>query len=175
MVGEEAHVGSSITLIKSATAIVIADPGMTPDRNVIIKALDKTGVTLESVTHIFISHHPPDHTTNLGIFPNAKLVDYNSIYENDLWLDHDGNYEIAPGIKVMATPGHTEEDASLFIQTPEGLFVITHAWWHEDMTPEIDPYAEDQSILKESRLHILKHADWIIPGHGKLFKNQHKK
>ena len=36
--------------------------------------------------------------------------------------------------------------------------------------PEIDPYASDMKKLKESRKKLLELADYIIPGHGKMFK-----
>ena len=40
--------------------------------------------------------------------------------------------------------------------------------------PEIDPYAADLKILAESRKKVAGLADWIIPGHGKMFKNKQK-
>jgi hypothetical protein len=33
-----------------------------------------------------------------------------------------------------------------------------------------DPYVKNESQLIESRKKILKIADYIIPGHGKMFK-----
>lgn len=171
---DELHVASSIALIVSETAIVISDPGMTANRKAIKELLLKKNLKLTDVTHVFVSHHHIDHTLQLGLFPNAVVVDYASIYENDIWREHNGNYTIAPGIRVIATPGHTHEDASLLVETKEGVYAITHTWWHDDMTPIIDPYAEHVESLKKSRKIILKQADWIFPGHGKLFENPHK-
>lgn len=170
----ELHVASSITLIKSSSTIVVTDPGMTANRQVIIDRLLALEVKLTDVTHIFVSHHHIDHTLHLGIFPNAVVVDYASVYDKDLWLEHNGNFKIAPGIVVIATPGHTEEDASLLVTTDKGVYAITHAWWHQDMTPVIDPFAEDKLLLTKSRKQLLLQADWIIPGHGKAFKNPKK-
>jgi glyoxylase-like metal-dependent hydrolase (beta-lactamase superfamily II) len=54
-------------------------------------------------------------------------------------------------------------------------------WWTEKGEPKKDfeslinledPYVKDEKALKESRKKILEVADWIIPGHGKMFKNQ---
>jgi glyoxylase-like metal-dependent hydrolase (beta-lactamase superfamily II) len=33
-----------------------------------------------------------------------------------------------------------------------------------------DPYVKDKEKLKESRKKILEIADYVIPGHGKMFK-----
>jgi len=169
------QVASTVTLIQGETATVVADPGMVTDRALIVDGLKKAGVSPEDVTHVFISHHHPDHTVNIALFPNAEVVDFWARYKGDLWYDHADGYEIAPGIKVLRTPGHTEEDASLMVETTEGIYVLTHLWWLPDMTPEQDPLASSQDQLDAHRKKVLAIADWIIPGHGKMFKNPHKK
>jgi len=50
------------------------------------------------------------------------------VYKGDLWRDHADGYAIAPGITVLRTPGHTEEDASLVVETADGTYVLTHLW-----------------------------------------------
>jgi hypothetical protein len=88
--------------IQSAHAIVVADPGIVRDRALILDPLRTAGVSPQDVTHIFISHHHPDHTVNITLFPNG-----------DLWHNHGDGYEMTPGVTVLRTPSHTEEDASL--------------------------------------------------------------
>ena len=85
-----------------------------------------------------------------------------------------GGYEMSPGVKVLWTPGHTEEDASLLVETAEGIYVLTHLWSLPDMTTEEDPLACNQAKLEKSRHKIVPLADWIIPGYGQLFKNPRK-
>lgn len=168
------NVAGTVTLIQDDHAIVVTDPGMVTERTLIVDALKKEGISPENVTHVFISHHHPDHTVNIALFPNAEVVDFWATYKGDLWQDHAAEYDIVPGITVLRTPGHTEEDASLIVRTDAGTYVLTHLWWLEDMTPEIDPLAWDQGKLEASRTKILAIADWIIPGHGKMFKNSRK-
>lgn len=167
-------VAGTVVLIQGENATVVADPGMVTDRALIVDALKNAGVSPEDVTHVFISHHHPDHTVNIALFPNAEVVDFWARYKGDMWSDHADGYEIAPGIKVIRTPGHTEEDASLVVETTEGTYVLTHLWWLPDMTPEKDPLASSQEQLDASRKKVLAIADWIIPGHGKMFQNPHK-
>lgn len=163
-------VASTVALVRGPGVILIADPGMVHDFAATLKLLEDLGVSTGDVTHVFISHHHPDHAYHAGVFENAKLIDFAGIYQNDVWLDHPDNYQIAPGIRVLKTPGHTSEDASLIVDTPDGVYAFTHAWWY-DMQPEKSPLAQDHDQLDASRLMLLEIADWIIPGHGAPFEN----
>lgn len=164
------RVASTVVLIEADDATIVADPGMVADRALITDGLARHGVKAKDVTHVFISHHHPDHTVNVGMFPNATLVDFGGVVERDVWSDHPDRYSIADGVWVMRTPGHTREDASLVVETAEGTVVLTHVWWNDQMQPVIDPLAEDQKALEASRQRVLEIADWIIPGHGKMFR-----
>jgi glyoxylase-like metal-dependent hydrolase (beta-lactamase superfamily II) len=168
------HVAGTVALIRGEQAIVVADPGMVTDRALIVAALANEGIAPHEVTHVFVSHHHPDHTVNIALFPHAEVVDFWAVYKGDLWRDHADGYAIAPGITVLRTPGHTEEDASLVVETAEGTYVLTHLWWLDDMTPETDPIAWKQEALEASRKKVVAIADWIIPGHGKRFQNPRK-
>jgi glyoxylase-like metal-dependent hydrolase (beta-lactamase superfamily II) len=168
------RVAGTISLVQGEQATIVADPGMVADRALILDALRREDIRPEDITHVFISHHHPDHTINIALFPNAEIIDFWATYRDDLWISHGDEYEIDAGITVLRTPGHTEEDASLIVETEEGIVALTHLWWHEDMTPEKDPLAWDQEQLEAHRERLLTIADWIIPGHGKAFKNPHK-
>ncbi len=157
--------------IRGQGSIVFVDPGFIVDRSLILAALDKTGIDPAAVTHVFISHHHPDHTINAALFPNATVVDFWATYKGDLWEDHADKYQIDEGITVVKTPGHSNEDASLVVDTKLGKVVFTHVWWNEELFPPVDPIADDQSVLDESRRFVLGTADCIVPGHGKKFVN----
>ena len=169
-------VASTISLIQGDGITLIADPGMAAPGvwDGILVKLTAKGVKPEDVTHIFISHHHPDHVTRLGLFPNATLVDFWATYKDDVWSDHPDNYEFAPGVRVVRTPGHTDEDASLLVDTREGTYALTHLWWAPGYEPKEDPLAEDSHDIARSRALILNQADWIVPGHGSLFRNTEK-
>ena len=103
------RVGSSVTLIRDGDALIVADPGMVASRSRILDPLAALDVAPEAVTHVFISHHHPDHTVNIALFPNAEVVDFWARYRDDLWLDHDGDgYHLSPNAELWLTPGHTE-------------------------------------------------------------------
>jgi len=165
------RVGSSIVLVRDADALIVVDPGMVARRSLILDPLRELGVTPEAVTHVFLSHHHPDHTVNIALFPNAEVVDFWARYKDDLWLDHDGEgHRLSPKAELWLTPGHTEEDASLVVEADDGVYALTHLWWRTDRTPEIDPVAPDQAVLEEHRRRVLVAADIVIPGHGEPFR-----
>ncbi|GJL51259.1 MAG: hypothetical protein NPIRA01_24860 [Nitrospirales bacterium] len=166
-------VASTISVVQGEDIVLIVDPGMAAPKvwGEVLVTLHSLNIVPKDVTHVFISHHHPDHTTHLGLFPEAVIVDFWASYKDDLWEDHPDNYELAPGIKVVRTPGHTDEDASLLVETTEGTYAFTHLWWGPDLEPQEDPLAEDPDGLKKSRQMVLQQADWIVPGHGEMFKN----
>ncbi|MEM7627637.1 MAG: MBL fold metallo-hydrolase [Planctomycetota bacterium] len=166
------RVAGTVVLVQSPEATIVADPGMVADRALILEPLAAAGVAPEDVTHVFISHHHPDHTVNIALFPNAKVIDFHGIYHNDVWEDHPAEYQLTPHITVWHTPGHTDEDATLLIRTKDGIVAYTHLWWNQDQQPEVDPLAEDPKALIEQRRRVLAVATRIITGHGGAFDNE---
>lgn len=164
---------SSVVLVRDADARIVVDPGMVSHRRVILDPLTALGVDPDSVTHVFLSHHHPDHTINVALFPNAEVVDFWARYVADEWLDHDGDgYRLSARTQLWLTPGHTDEDASLIVEADDAVYAMTHAWWRGDRTPEIDPFSPDQAVLEASRARILATADIVIPGHGEPFRTK---
>jgi glyoxylase-like metal-dependent hydrolase (beta-lactamase superfamily II) len=165
------RVGSSIALVRDADALIVVDPGMVARRSLILEPLAALGVAPEAVTHVFLSHHHPDHTINIALFPNAEVVDFWARYKDDLWLDHDGDgYRLSPKSQLWLTPGHTEEDATLVVEADDAVYAMTHLWWREDRTPEVDPLGVDQAAIEAGRARVLSVADVVIPGHGGAFR-----
>ena len=149
----------SVVLVRDGDALIVADPGMVASRSLHPRPLAALGVAPEDVTHVFLSHHHPDHTINIALFPNAEVVDFWARYKDDLWLDHDGDgYQLAPNAELWLTPGHTAEDASLIVRADDGVYAMTHLWWKEDRTPEIDPLGDDQAASRRAA-----RASWPRP------------
>jgi glyoxylase-like metal-dependent hydrolase (beta-lactamase superfamily II) len=144
---------------------------MVADRRRILDPLAALGIAPDAVTHVVLSHHHPDHTMNVALFPEAEVVDFWARYRGDLWLDHDGDgHEVSAHARIWLTPGHTEEDITLVVDAEDAVYAMTHLWWLPDRTPAIDPYAWDQGALERARERVLAAADVIIPGHGEPFR-----
>ena len=165
------RVASSVVLVVDGDVRIVVDPGMVARRSLILDPLAALGFTPESISHVFLSHHHPDHTINVALFPEAEVVDFWARYVGDEWLDHDGDgYHLSPNGQLWLTPGHTDEDASLIVEAEDGTYAMTHAWWRGDRTPALDPFSPDQAVLELSRTRILGAADIVIPGHGEPFR-----
>jgi glyoxylase-like metal-dependent hydrolase (beta-lactamase superfamily II) len=163
-------VAGTVSLVVDGDAVMVVDPGMVAERARILDPLRAHGYEATDVTHVLITHHHPDHTLNIALFPNAEVVDFWARYRGDQWLDHAGDGErLSDHVRLLLTPGHTNEDLTVLVDTDDGVVACTHAWWHEDRTPEVDPLADDQDALETSRLRILEAADTVVPGHGAPF------
>lgn len=164
------HVSGTVSLVIDGAARLVVDPGMVADREEILGPLREHGVEATSVTHVLLTHHHPDHAVNVGLFPNAEVVDAWARYVADEWIDHDGDgHRPSPHVRLLATPGHTDLDVSWLVETDGDVIACTHAWWFSDRTPVVDPLATNQARLEESRRRILAAATVIVPGHGAPF------
>ena len=167
-VGE--HTASTVVFIRDGDARIVWDPGMVPSQGVIVEPLRHLGVELQNVTDVVLSHHHPDHTINVGLFPKARVHDHWASYRGDLWVDRDcEGFRVSPSVALTRTPGHTAECLTVLADTAEGVTALTHLWWSAEGPPE-DPYADDPGALHTSRGRILEAADVIVPGHGAMFR-----
>ena len=164
-------VAGTVSLILDGESRLIVDPGMVRGPEAILEPLRGLAVEPGRVTHVLLTHHHPDHTLNVALFPNAEVVDFWARYRGDVWLDHEGEgHRPSRHVSLLLTPGHTNEDVTWLAETDDGVVAFTHAWWHGDRTPELDPLADDQEALKTSRQRILTSADIVVPAHGTPFR-----
>jgi len=168
---EDDRVGSTVSFVRDGQALVVIDPGLVPGRAAILGPLTALGVEPEEVTDVVISHHHPDHTINVALFPNARLHDHWAWYRDDLWIARPAEgFELSPAIRLIETPGHSPQDVSTLVDADGGLVVATHLWWTAT-GPAEDPYATDAALLHENRARVLALPGLarIAPGHGPAF------
>ncbi len=165
------RVAGTVSLVREGDVVAIVDPGMVASRSVILDPLAKLGIHPDDVTDVIFSHHHPDHTVNAALFLNARVHDFMATYEADLWTDREPEAPpLSPSIRLLSTPGHTDEDLSTVVETDEGLAVLTHLWWSVD-GPADDPFARDREVLSASREAVLAlQPALIVPGHGAPFE-----
>ena len=163
------HVAGTVSLVRDGERVIVVDPGMVPARAAILDPLEVLGVSPSGVTDIVLSHHHPDHTVNIALFGEIPVHDFQAVYQRDTWEARaaDG-VRLTPSVWLLATPGHTPQDLSVLVGTPEQVVVLTHLWW-TDQGPLEDPYAPDPEALRAQRERILAIADLVVPGHGPAF------
>lgn len=162
------HSCSTVVLVKDENLIMIVDPGTVPDQSLIREKLKEEGLTVNDINVVFITHSHMDHYRNIGMFPKDKVLDFWGWWEGDVWKE--ANKNITKNIKVIKTPGHSYDSVTLLVKTKKGNVAICGDVFWKESFPESDPYASDREKLKGSRKKVLEIADYVIPGHGKMFK-----
>ena len=143
-------VASTVSLIRDGDLVAVVDPGMVPSRSVILEPLAALGIAPEDVTDVVISHHHPDHTINIALFPDVRIHDHWAIYHHDQWTPRSADgVALSAGVRLMETPGHTPQDITTLVETEDGVAAVTHLWVYEGAGE--DRLATDPGLLE---LHL---------------------
>jgi glyoxylase-like metal-dependent hydrolase (beta-lactamase superfamily II) len=182
-----AHTSEDVDYAASPTSVliysngkkVLVDPGT--NAKLLLAGLESEGLSTDNIDILFLTHYHPDHFLNIKLFPKNDIYDGGMIWSDEKEIAYS---DVIPGteIKLLPTPGHSPEHCSLLVETEDGIVCIAQDvfWWEDgnqksdnetDLLNLEDPFASDKTALLESRKKVLEVSDWIIPGHGKMFKN----
>jgi len=171
---------STTVLIKENGLNIIVDPGM--DRKLLLANLEKENLSPNEINYVVLTHYHLDHSLLAGIFENAKILDNSDIYSFDGKIEKHNGKVPRTDIEIIKTPGHDMFHCSVLVNSGElGKTIIAGDvfWWadgeqqktdRESLMKHEDPYMKNEAELMESRKKVLEMADWIIPGHGKMYK-----
>ena len=162
----------TITLIKDGDLAMVVDPGILESQQILVDALAKENLTVQDVNVVCITHSHIDHYRNIGMFPNAKTLEFFGLWNKN--TVEDWSERFTANIQILRTPGHDYTGITLLVNVKDGIVAICgDVFWKENYpeNPKDDAYASDPEKLEESRKELLRTADWIIPGHGKMYKN----
>jgi len=166
--GGEEKTCATISLVRDKDLIMVVDPGILESQQILIDALAKEGLDVRDVNMVCITHSHLDHYRNIGMFPEAKALDYFGVW--DKGACEDWHEEFTPNIQILRTPGHDYTNITFFVKTDNGVVAICgDVFWKENY-PKDDIYATDLEKLKESRKLVLEMSDWIVPGHANIYK-----
>lgn len=167
------------TLIKAQLNIIV-DTMTAWDGEKIKMALKEHGLTCKDIHYVICTHGHSDHVGCNYLFPGAKHIVGYSISQRDEYFDFDFSsgtpYEVCQGVKVIGTPGHTLQDVTVIISTvSRGIIAITGDLFEnrDDIkNPSIwkNAGSDNEELQEKHRKEILRFADYIIPGHGVMFK-----
>jgi len=175
-------VSPSVVLIETDKYKIVVDPGL--NRKDLLDALEKENVKTGEIDFVVLTHNHLDHSALMGAFEKAIVLDDKNKYLQNGEISMQGENILGDGVEIISTPGHDPWHCSVVVKTEDmGIVVVAGDafWWRDGNEPEKDfeslinledPYVKDEKALKESRKKILEVADWIIPGHGKMFRNQ---
>jgi glyoxylase-like metal-dependent hydrolase (beta-lactamase superfamily II) len=158
----------TISLVKDGGIIMVVDPGVLPNQKLLAEKLKERGLSLVDVNFVFLTHSHFDHYCNVGLFSEAKVLEYFGLWERNRAAARPE--QLSPSIKIIPTPGHTSNSLTALVKTAHGVVALCgDVFWQEDY-PADDPYARDKEKLAASRRLIKELADYIVPGHGDIFK-----
>ena len=160
---------ATISLIRDKDLAIVVDPGVLESQQILIDALKKERLALEDVDVVCITHSHIDHYRNIGMFKDAKALDYFGLWNKNAceeWREY-----FTPNIQILKTPGHDYTSITLFVSTDEGVDAVCGDGFWKENYPKYDVYALDPEKLENSRHLVLRMADWIVPGHAGMYEN----
>ena len=175
------------------------------ERDRLIEGLARIGVHPDDIEYLVCSHSHPDHIGNNNLFTKAKVhIVGTSVYTNDCYnlgcfeptgsynyvtskgdqievIQHK-NYELSSHLSIQPTPGHTLECVSLLVNNCDGFGNLAMAGdlfeREEDVLNEgvwLGAGSQQPDQQRAHRSQIYNKADFIVPGHGPLFKTNQVK
>lgn len=161
----------TITLVQEGNLNIVVDPGILENQQILVDALNKEGLTPDDINIVCITHSHIDHYRNIGMFKNAKTLEYYGLWTGESvedWPEH-----FSPHIQIIRTPGHDKTGITLLATTENGVVAVCgDIFWKENFPedPRDDAYASNAEELGKSRKEVLKMSDWIVPGHADIYK-----
>ncbi|CAB3404885.1 unnamed protein product [Caenorhabditis bovis] len=173
-------VTGSVSLARRDDLRILIDAGDPWNGSEIIAELRKLSLCASDVTHVIITHGHVDHCANLLLFPFSTIImdsdfvkkqsrhappDYSTIEEFP--------FQLSENIKIHKLRGHTHSDLLVEIFEEDGSTTMVCGDLIESETDDGMELAVDKMQLEESQRFIFSRADFIVPGHGKMFKSAH--
>ena len=165
----------TVTLIKGEQNVIV-DTGLPKQKSLILKRLKDHGVSPSEVNFVILTHGHSDHIGNNNLFSKACFILDTDVLQDDEFTIHDFTrdaFHITDGIDVIHTPGHTDHDVSVVVETQKGTVVVTgdifecDGDWRKEAW---EPWTKHRETQRKSRERILRIADYIVPGHGDMFE-----
>jgi glyoxylase-like metal-dependent hydrolase (beta-lactamase superfamily II) len=133
--------------------------------------LGEAGIDPGEITAVANCHLHADHSGQNGLFPGVPIyvqpAEWAAAHEPDYtvveWIDFPGSryeqragdHEVAPGIRVFATPGHSPGHQSLVVETSDGpLLLAGQAVYSHGEWSGITGAREGQSVARDQPAYI---------------------
>jgi glyoxylase-like metal-dependent hydrolase (beta-lactamase superfamily II) len=169
---------SSVTLVLSGDTSIVVDTAMPRDAEEVEQALAEHDLRPEDVDILVNTHCHADHTGNNRLFTNAEVVVHKQegaarCVSGKVRRVEGTREDLAPGVRVIHTPGHSRGSISVVAETELGTWVMAG-----DALPTPDNYVAwvppgihyDPEVALGSMKLIVDLADTIVPGHGPPFR-----
>jgi glyoxylase-like metal-dependent hydrolase (beta-lactamase superfamily II) len=175
---------STVTLVQVGGQTIVVDTGLDDAR--LLAGLAAAGVRPEQVDTVVLTHTHGDHYRSVHLLPNARVLA--SGPEVVAWRGRGAPDKdllerlvptvagLAPGVRLLLTPGHTPGSATVLVAQAGQLVAIAgdavdsrdFFVRREPSHNAVDPAAERRNFELFAAI-----ADVIVPGHGRPFRLEH--
>ena len=173
---------------------ILVDTAHHGRRMMLTSALADRGVSPNEVDMVVLTHAHWDHVQNVDIFKNAQVavgadeLEYvkdphptdwaTSGYFLDMLARRDvlpvvDGQELAPGVRILGTPGHSRGHVSVVAETPAGSVALTgDALTAADCVKTGKPFLVfwDEESAAQSVRRLVENASIFYPGHDRPFR-----
>ncbi|MCL2031717.1 MAG: MBL fold metallo-hydrolase [Methanomassiliicoccaceae archaeon] len=166
----DAH--SSSVLIRTNERTIVVDTSTSYMRPAIKTSFKQIGVFPKDVDTVVLTHSHYDHVGNNDMFENAEILvhpDEHGRIDGAKPIETDK--ELAPGVRIVHTPGHTKGSISVFVRADMKYAIAGDSLPKQGNYERMVPPAIniDAEVALESLKMIIRYADVIIPGHDPPF------
>ncbi len=167
--------GSNVVLICDGKKNILVDTGSPGEDKKIIAGLKKEKLKPKDINIVILTHPHADHIANNFLFPKALFIDSLGEFRGDKFLLAEAERQITKNVGITKTPGHALEDISIIVNNTENgiIAIIGDLFWRGGDNKLLQ--VESPKNLEASRKKILGIADYLIPGHGEMFRNPNGK
>ena len=181
-----------VTLLRG-TKNILVDVAQVGRRGILLEKLDDRGLTPDDIDYVFLTHAHWDHSLNVDLFPNAKVLihpverEYCKAPKETDWAtpkwttlmleaqqlqEVKEGEEIDDGVSVIETPGHSKGSMALLVRTAQGTTAISgdalpDGWSVGVRMPRLVFWDLEQA--KASLRKLLDRANTFYPGHDRPF------
>ncbi len=165
----------TITLIRGEKNVIV-DTGIPTQRDELLAKLNEHGLAATDIDYVVNTHGHSDHVGNNSLFPQAIFILDSDVSLGDSYSVHNFQadaYHISTDVSVIATPGHTDHDLSVIVETKSGIVVVAGDIFEVDkdwISNSWESCSKNREEQRKSREKILHIADSIVPGHGDAFR-----
>lgn len=190
----------SCCLVRSGGMNILFDTMGPWEKDQLVAKLANHNVHPGDIHYLVCSHTHPDHIGNVNQFTSAKKHFLGtSVYTNDEYdlnqfepigsytfpLANDNtveviryqNYELDRNLSIEPTPGHTLECISLIVDNCDSRGRVALAgdlFERQEDVKDAEIWlaagSQNPDLQRAHRDKIIKRCDYILPGHGPLFK-----
>ncbi len=175
---------STVTLVQVAGRTLLVDTGLEDDQ--LLAGLAGAGVAPEAVDTVVLTHTHGDHYRSVHLFPQAQVVA--SGPEVVAWRSRGAPDKellarlqptaagLAPGVRLVLTPGHTPGSATVLVaQAGQLVAIVGDAVDSRDFFVRREPShnAVDPAAERRNFDLFAAIADVVVPGHGRPFRLEH--